>query len=261
MTTVVLSSAKTLAQKSNLKVAVLDLNFRAPDVREYLEAGTKAKDFGFVQADLSSKMLTGTALKRTMLTTKSQPNLFHLLAPNRRDYAGLVSKEEVNELLFLARSTFDVIFVDVNSYPDNAATLRSLKAATERWVITEPSATAFHTSWRDWFDHVFRVYGFALTDFKLIVNKTKTTGISQNLIATSMGLELMGGMPYVEPTEDKLGGLAIGDFLSNAVWKSSMDAVINKVAERNRMELFPDEKEKGFLDQVKYKFKVIRGAL
>jgi hypothetical protein len=247
VTTLITHAALTLAKKSRLNIGVLDLNFKAPDIRDYMGLSHTIKDFLMIQSDLSSKLLVPQALRQAMVKRKDVPNVSFLLASHRREYGCLVTKEEIDELLRVARSAFDVVFVDVNSYPDNAATLRALKCATERWIITEPLLITFQSAWRDWYENVFSLYGFGLEDFHLIVNKNQSGLYSPQAIATAMGVKLIGSLP---------------DAPMDSPWQMSLNSIIEVLADRMGWEdIIQMDTPMGWRDQIKLKMKELRGAL
>jgi MinD-like ATPase involved in chromosome partitioning or flagellar assembly len=265
VTTLITHAALTLARKSKLNIGVLDLNFKAPDIRDYVGLSHTVKDFLSIQSDLSSKMLVPQALRQSMVKQKDASNVSFLLASRRREYAGLVAKEEIDELLRVARLTFDVVFVDVNSYPDNAATLRALKCAAEIWMITEPFFTSFQSAWRDWYENVFSLYGLELEKFRLIVNKDQSGLYSPKAIASAMGVKLIGSFPNLDlslKNNDLIGSTFMNPAPLDSPWQNSLNSIIEGFAERMGWEeMIHMNTPIGWRDQVKLKMKEFRGAL
>jgi MinD-like ATPase involved in chromosome partitioning or flagellar assembly len=265
VTTLLLEMAMILAKKSKLNIGFLDLNFRAPDVRDYLGFTHTIKDFLFIQSDLSSKLLMPQALRQAMIKSKDCPNLSFLLASNRREYAGLVTKDEIDELLRVSRDAFDIVFVDVSSYPDNAATLRALKNATERWIITDPRPISFQSAWRDWYENVFSLYGLELADFQLIVNKSEPSAYPPQTIARNMGVTLLGGVPYIDALTGDIDlpeMIRKQDVNSESPRKISMDFIVEELACRlGWEEIVEKEVPLSWKRQIQTKLKELRGAL
>lgn len=263
VTSILACAATSLAKRSNLKIGVLDLNFKSPELRDLLGLRHTVKDFLLIQSDLSSNMLVPQALLNVMVRKKEHPNVAYLLASPRREYAGLVTKGEIDVLLKVARSTFDVVFVDVNSYPDNAATLRALKQATEKWVITDPSVSSFQSSWRDWYENVFQLYGFGLEEFHLVVNKTyPEQSYSSQTIAKTMNLKLVGELPKLG-YEDRFQEEFFHQIISTQnAWNDSLQSMLNGFTERmGWIDVKENESSAGWIKQLKFKMKQIREAM
>jgi MinD-like ATPase involved in chromosome partitioning or flagellar assembly len=195
VTTILSQVALMLAQGTGLQVGFLDLNFRSPDIKLMVNHPTTTKNYLQIQSDLTSKMLTPQSLKNAMVYHKGVSNLSYLFGSSRREYAGLVSKEEISELIRVAREIFDVIFLDVNAYPDNAATLQSLKDADIRWVITDGRESTSLSAWTDWYENVFSFFGLHLSDFQLILNKANHSSISLKTISGMMGIDGFASLP------------------------------------------------------------------
>lgn len=263
VTSILAHSAIQTAKITNLKVGLIDLNFRAPDLKDYLGFTRSIKDFLLIQSDLSSRMLTPQTLIQSMVCKKDIPNLFYLLAPNRREYSSLITREEVDELIKIARTTFDITYIDVNSYPDNAATLRALKNATERWVITDLLPASFQLGWRDWYENVFQIYGLHLKDFKLIVNKTDKEIYNTASIAKAMGLNLVGDIHDLRQImkENRYDPHLLSSFAADDAWNRSIYLLIKGLMERlGWADRIQTNQRMDWFEQMKTKIKTIRGA-
>jgi MinD-like ATPase involved in chromosome partitioning or flagellar assembly len=263
VTSILSSAAISLAKRSDLKVGVLDLNFRSPEMRDLLGLSHSVKDFLLIQSDLSSNLLVPQALQNVMVRKKELKNVSFLLASPRREYAGLITKDEIDILLRVARSAFDVVFVDVNSYPDNAATLRAVKQATERWVITDPSIQTFQSSWRDWYENVFQLYGLGLDDFQLIVNKNHSQQLySSQLISKTMCLRLIGELPDMGHSDRFREEIFNQMLITQNTWSDSIQSILGEFTMRMGWNDGQETKTPmSWIQQVKVKMKEIRGVM
>lgn len=235
VTTTLVNMAFMLAKNTSLSIGLLDLNLKSPDLGEHLGIRRSLKDLLLIHSDLTSRLLTSEGLMKNMEQIKGIPRLSVLRGSNRREYAELITKEEMAELLRVARSSFDLILVDVSSYPDNAATIKALLAADERWLVTEPVRTSFQTGWNDWYDNVYSLFGLGTKDFKLIVNKEYTQGLPAETIASHMGVELIGRLPYLH--QEAIEAIQLGKPLTltekeGSLWHQSMEALFVPLADR-----------------------------
>lgn len=196
VTTILNKAAEWCVNHSKLNIGYLDLNFRSPDINAILLKKRPVKDFLFIQSDLVSKLLKPGSLKQAMLPHPRNDRLQYLVSSSRREFSSLIETGEIVELIQIAKSCFDIVFIDVNSYPDNAATMAALKEAEEIWVVTDPRISSFQNAWQDWYDNVISWYGIDLDKLKLCINKYEGDAVAEKWISKVMGLPLWGSLPY-----------------------------------------------------------------
>lgn len=254
VTTILTHAAHRIAITSKKRVGMMDLNFRAPDLGNRLGIEESIKDFLLLQSDASAKMLTPQALRQSMIMSKKTPNLSFLLSSHRREYSALITADEIDELLKVARQTYDIVFVDVNSYPDNAATLRAVKQADERWVITDTNNSSYQTAWQDWYESVWEPYGLVLSDFGLVINNISVgkEGTPSSAISKLMGIPLYGELPDIVPSSQSS---------PPASWNNSMDLLLQGTIERLQWKRQPATKAvKTWTSQMRLKWKTVQGV-
>ncbi len=231
-TTVALSTAMAIAKGTSKKVGLLDLNLKSPELRDFM--GVKGeKGLPLIQADMDAKLLEPETLLKACEQVSSVKNLFVLTGLVRREWAEKISVSEIAFLLQVARETFDIVFVDVHSFPDNAATVRSLLDADERWVVVSPSVASYQSSWHDWYNSVFMHYGLSHDDFKVIINRDSKELASVNEIERSMGVKVFAQVSHVGQ-EKGIKSLNFGEpmFISKEDEYAPFKNEINKIAQQ-----------------------------
>lgn len=196
-TTVAANAAAALAKQTPLRVGLLDLNFKNPELRVQLQL----PDAGSQSVPLRSKLQTGTLLSRELMeaTTiyRKNPNLRVLPGTYRRDTAGDWSPVMIASLLDVCREAFDVTIADVSSYPDNAATVCAVRSADLRWLVAQNRRSSYMWSWSEWYECYWRLCGVEPEQIQLIINRPDSAGEKPEKAAASMRMELAGILPAV----------------------------------------------------------------
>src|SRR5690606_7690234 len=109
----------------------------------------------------------------------------------RREWAEKITIEEIQHFLKIAKNSFDLVLVDIHTYPDQAATIKCVKDANERLVVVQPIITSYQSSWNDWFNSVWKHYDLAETDFHLVMNRDTKTAMDGFQIEKSMGSKIV----------------------------------------------------------------------
>ncbi|MFD2613785.1 AAA family ATPase [Paenibacillus gansuensis] len=206
-TTAAISAAAALAQGTSASVGLLDLNFKSPEIQDQLRI-KGAKGFPFIQAECDSKTLNPDILRNACSALPGIPTLHILTGLRRREWAERITPEEISHLLEVARQTFDVTLVDVHTFPDQAATVQSVRSADLRCVIVQPLVTSYESSWHDWYRGVWTYFGLTEKDFHMVLNRASKGGHTEQDIRRSTGAELLGTLPELGIVE---GNRAVND--------------------------------------------------
>lgn len=197
-TTIAISTAACAAQRlPDRKILLVDFNLKSPEVRDHLHV-TSDKGYPLIQADCDAGTLEKSALMKACEQLKGIDNLFVLTGIQRREWAEKITLDEVDHLLTVARSTFDLVIVDVHTYPDQAATLKSVKDADDRLVVVQPIITSYQSSWNDWFGSVWQHYGLSENDFHLVMNRDTKTALDGYQIEKGMGTKIVSRICNVD---------------------------------------------------------------
>ncbi|WP_426451466.1 AAA family ATPase [Paenibacillus sp. S-38] len=195
-TTIAMNTALALASAGRLQVGLIDANLRNPEIRPHLNL----MDRGQSHFKLRPKMQTGTLQVDELLegctTYRSMPGLHILTGSPRRDTAQDMTPDMMGGLLEAARRAFDITIVDVNAYPDNAATVCTVREADVRWLVTQNNYASYQTSWNEWYNCYWRYCGLQPSDISLIVNRCAEDDKPER-IADVLGMPLAGAVPNV----------------------------------------------------------------
>lgn len=197
-TTIAISTAICMAMRMpDRKVLLVDFNLKSPEIRDHLHVSSD-KGYPLIQADCDSGTLEASTLMKACSHLKGIDNLYILTGIQRREWAEKITMEEVDHLLLIARKAFDVTIVDVHTYPDQAATLKSVKSADERLVVVQPIITSYQSSWNDWFNSVWQHYGLKESDFHLVLNRSTKATLEGFQIEKAMGTKIISRIRNVD---------------------------------------------------------------
>ncbi|MCZ8523492.1 MULTISPECIES: AAA family ATPase [Paenibacillus] len=195
-TTIAINTALALASTGRLRVGLIDGNLRNPEIRPHLNL----MDRGHSQFKLRPKMQTQTLQAEDLLegctSYRKMPGLHILTGSPRRDTAQDLTPDMMGGLLETARQTFDITIVDVNAFPDNAATVCTVREADVRWLVTQNNYASYQTSWNEWYNCYWRYCGLLPSDISLVVNRC-AVGDKPERIAGMLGMTLAAAVPNV----------------------------------------------------------------
>lgn len=175
-TTIAINSALALAASTELSIGLVDLNLKNPEIRMSLNMPDNGRSNLQIRPRLQTNSLSPNELLSYCLKYGKAKNLHVLAGSNRRDTANDVSPEMVHHLLQTCKQTFDITFIDVNSYPDNAATICAVREAEQRWLVVQNMITSYRTSWAEWYEAYWKYCGLQSSDIGLILNRAVKSG-------------------------------------------------------------------------------------
>ncbi|MCL6457959.1 MAG: hypothetical protein K6T85_08130, partial [Gorillibacterium sp.] len=114
----------------------------------------------------------------------------------RRESAADITPEMINHLLTTARRTFDLTFLDLNGYPDNAATVCGVRNADIRLLVARPRFDSYRLGWGEWYDCYWKYCGLQPRDIQLVMNRTVSPRDASKA-ADYLGMPLAGVIPEV----------------------------------------------------------------
>ena len=196
-TTVAAGTAAALARETPLKIGLLDLNFKNPELRIQLNLPDAGKRYVPLRSKLQMGTLRSSELIDAMSPYRKNPNLQVLPGTFRRDTAADWSPEMIASLLAVCRDTFDVTIVDVSSYPDNAATVCAVRSADERWYVARNHRSSYMWNWSEWYECCWRQCGVEPEQIGMVLNRFDPAGEKAEKAAASIGMKLAGVLPTV----------------------------------------------------------------
>lgn len=246
-TTLAISTAISLAKYSEQKIGLLDLNLWSPEIADQLSL-SKEKGLPVIQADSASQTLDSFVLEKACETLKHLDNLYILSGINRREWADKITLDEIDFLLETARQTFDVVVVDVHTFPNNAATIQSMKKADDRYIVVQPNVLSYQSSWHDWYYNVWEHMDFGEKDFSAIVNRS--TNVLTLQIEKSMGSKIIAkirNIPRGEGIKSVNQGTPIYFNQSDVIdpFRDDIHTLASEIAKKHDIEWdMPEERRK-----------------
>ncbi|MBC8079084.1 MAG: hypothetical protein H7X86_01980 [Gorillibacterium sp.] len=170
--TLALNTALALATHTTLRIGFLDLNLKNPSARSNLNFSDREKSNVRIRPRLQTQTLTPGELIQNCLTYRKLKRFYILPGTPRRESASDVTPEMIDHLLTTARNTFDLTFLDLNGYPDNAATICGVRGADIRLLVARPRFDSYRTGWGEWYDCYWKYCGLQPHDIQLVMNRT-----------------------------------------------------------------------------------------
>lgn|GEM_PF-1211176 len=205
-TSITLSTAASIAQRTSLNIAVLCLN-AWDDGTDYFESYS-GKYLSDIISDLSNQVYdfdkptrySEDPFIKNMHYVKSGENGFYVLAGNssvklERAY-GL---EEIDYLITLAKNKFDLVLIDAGSHFDNALIYQSLYHANLKLLVTNQQQKAVR-KFVHYYNHVLEISGFQKDDFLLVINQYINEGglPKHKDISESFGVDWLTVIPHID---------------------------------------------------------------
>lgn len=196
-TTIALNTALALASHGGaIRVGLIDANLRNPEVMARFNVSDAGIASFAIRSKLQTQQLRPEELVGACVKYRQRLPLFILPGSPRRDTAQDVTPEMMTHLIAAARQAFDVTVVDVNSYPDNAATICAVREADHRWLVTQNRYASYRKSWGEWYACYWAYCGLAPKDVSLIVNRA-CEGDKPERIADYLRMRLAAVVPNV----------------------------------------------------------------
>ncbi|NTZ16313.1 tyrosine-protein kinase family protein [Paenibacillus sp. JMULE4] len=195
-TTIAVSTALSLAASGRMTIGLIDGNLHNPEIRSFLNL-TDPDPSGFkLRPKLQTQTLTPGDLIDACISYRKIPNLHILTGSRRRDTALDVTPEMMAHLLRTSRAAFDITIVDLNSYPDNAATICTVREADHRWLVAQNHYASFQMSWGEWYECYWKYAGLVPGDVSFILNRT-TADDKPERIAELLRMPLAAAVPNI----------------------------------------------------------------
>jgi pilus assembly protein CpaE len=195
--TIAINTAIALAELHIGSVGLLDLNLKSPEIGYLLDLPYRERNNMRIRPKLYSRELTPDDLLAASVKYSRNKNLYMLPGTYRRDTALDLSADMIRHLLKVATQTFDIVLVDIHAYPDNAATIVTVRNAALRYVTAKNELVSYGYGWGDWYNHYWQYCGLEKADFRLIANRIpigervahmeKDTGVSLGHVVPDAG--------------------------------------------------------------------------
>ncbi|WP_058304028.1 AAA family ATPase [Gorillibacterium timonense] len=205
--TVAVNTALTLAANSELSIGLLDLNLKNPTLSANLNLKAATATNVKLRPRLQTQSLTADELLAGCITNSKLRRLFILPGSPRRDSAADFTPEMIDRLLTVSRKAFDLTLLDLNGYPDNAATVCGVRGADVRWLVTRPRYDSYRISWSEWYACYWKYCGLKTSDIRFVMNQSLGKGEAAAASA-HLNMEMAAELPML-PLE--LGAKAVDE--------------------------------------------------
>jgi MinD-like ATPase involved in chromosome partitioning or flagellar assembly len=167
-TLVSFGTAFYMAQMTTAKVGYLCLNLKSSKLHKYLGRDERVFTLDALRAELKAQSLSRERLLQVCECLREAPGLYVLYGNMLREQAEFFTPAEIEHILRVARSAFDICVVEVNAYWDNAATICGNVEANTRIAVTTGDMAHFQEDLNKWIGQVGSVFGLQSHAFDLV---------------------------------------------------------------------------------------------
>lgn len=199
-TSAAVAAACRVAEYSGAPVGYLCLNLKSSKLHCLLGIERPAVTLDVLRPELRARTLTPDKLLRSMHRMPHRPQLHILFGNQLRDQAEYYMPEDIEHLITVASSAFKVLFVDVSSYWDNAATITALGMAHSRILVTTTAFSHFQEDAQRWIGQTSPLFGIPPHAYELVLVHPpwRNGGYRQKDIRRETGLAMIGDMKLTE---------------------------------------------------------------
>ncbi|KQN96308.1 hypothetical protein [Paenibacillus sp. Leaf72] len=214
-TTAAFAAAYRMAEASGLHVGYLCLHLKSAKLHRYLGIKEPQSTLDKLRPELQSGSLTPGKLKSAMHVVEGRENLRVLFGNVVRDQAEFFTPEEAEHLIHIAGQTFEVLFMDVSAYWDNAATVCALRLASTRIVVTTGALSHFQEDGRRWITQISPLFGLTADQYNTVIIEPPwgRGGYRMKDICKEMGTVKLGEMQMTKDTFIHLDSGKLGQWL------------------------------------------------
>lgn len=196
-TTVAFNTALALSAHTTLRIGLLDLNLKNPEMSLWMRSEKRSCSALTLRARLQMGTMNERVLWNGCVPYKNREKLRVFPGTHRRDTAGDVTPAMVQSLLCIARKTFDITIIDAASYPDTAATVGAVQGADVRLLVSQQTMRSYMWSVGEWFACYWQPLGVSLSSMYLVLNRVNRLEEPPERIAALLGVSLLESVPNV----------------------------------------------------------------
>lgn len=172
-TAVAFGTAVALAAgAADRSVMYLCLNLKSSKIGRYIGRAVSDAGLDVLRSDLKARTLTQDRLEKHAQMLKELPNLRVLTGNVQRAQAELYEPGDIEHLLQVAISTYDICIADCHAYWDNAATIVTALHASQKLLVTLPRLDAFQDDYHAWITETAGLFDLQPQQFELILSQT-----------------------------------------------------------------------------------------
>lgn len=235
VSTTVLNTADVLSKKINERVLVLSLNLWDPSDYFLPYEGKYLSD---LKIDLKTKGLT----EEKLIEAVNKYDDFYHLAGNRDiKLQRFYKPEELESLINLCKSIFDVVLIDGGTHFDNAGFAQAYKQSDLKFLVTTQEPKGFKGYWPHVFHQLLEPFGGKTDDFLLIINQylSELSLITEKNLSEELDMTLLTTIP----NESIYGHMAITrkkllhTIAINKDYRNSVETIANSIVSRANLSI------------------------
>lgn len=186
ISTIIVNLARILAEKSDKKVAVVDLDLRFGDILTFLVGKPGAT---IIEA-IREQEITPDNIQNFM---HKGPGFDFLAAPKKTELAELVTAQHVKSILWSLEAKYDFVLVDLKTEIDDV-TITAWELSNLIFLVGQPEIGHLLAARR--VIEIMNTFKFPETKFKMLVNKIGREGtVSAEEVKTFLKKEIFA-LPY-----------------------------------------------------------------
>lgn len=187
ISTIIVNLARILAEKSEKKVAVVDLDLRFGDILTFLvgKPGTTIIEL------INEQEITPGNIQNFM---HKGPGFDYLPAPKKTEHAELVTAQHVKSILWSLQAKYDFVLVDLKTEIDDI-TITAWELSNLIYLVGQPEIGHLLAARR--VIEIMNTFKFPETKFKMLVNKMGREGTVNAEEARTFLKKNISTLPYV----------------------------------------------------------------
>jgi MinD-like ATPase involved in chromosome partitioning or flagellar assembly len=239
-TMIALGTATMLAQETTSQIGYLCVNLKSSKVHRYLGKDEHQTSLDDLRTELKARSLSRERLLSACEKIEGLPKLHVLFGNIHREQADYYTVEEIEYLLMIARSAFDVCVVDVNAYWDNAGTVCAMIEANARIIVTTPELSHFQEDLNKWVTKVGSALGILTQHTDLVVNqlekKSSQYGVRLKDIEKETQMRMIGTVKRHDYVSRQLNeGKIMELYQSGSKLRTELTTIVHQLIDRFRL--------------------------
>ncbi|HNX75669.1 MAG TPA: FHA domain-containing protein [Candidatus Rifleibacterium sp.] len=186
ISTIVVNLARTLCEKGEKKVAVVDLDLRFGDILTYLVG----KPGATISELIREQEITPDNIQNFM---HKGPGFDYLVAPKKTELAELVTAQHIKTILWSLEAKYDYVLVDLKTDIDDV-TITAWEASNLIYLVAMPEIGHLLAARK--VIEIMNTFKFPETKFKVIMNKVGREGTVSAEEAKSFLKKDVFALPY-----------------------------------------------------------------
>lgn len=187
------------ARLTKNKIGYLCLNLKSSKLHRYLGRDDSVVSLDRIRADLKSGTLDENRLLQHCDQLRGFDHFYFLYGNLLRDQAEYYQAEDIEHLLSVAASAFDICMIEVNAYWDNAATFCAMLRSGTKVLVTTPQLSHFQEDLSRWVKGFTSEIGMNTQQLNLFITQFSSQGsYSKTEIVKETDMPFIGQFPYFQ---------------------------------------------------------------